>query len=113
MYELMHLSGNTYCIQSPTNIGLVKLNDKDVCLIDSGNDKDSGRKIRQILEANNWNLTAIYNTHANADHIGGNKYLQGQTKCKIYAPGIDYAFTNFPILESSFLSKRSAAKTVL
>lgn len=103
MYELMHLSGNTYCIQSPTNIGLVKLNDKDVCLIDSGNDKDSGRKIRQILEANNWNLTAIYNTHANADHIGGNKYLQGQTKCKIYAPGIDCAFTNFPILESSFL----------
>ena len=103
MYELMHLLGNTYCIQSPTNIGLVKLNDKDVCLIDSGNDKDSGRKIRQILEANNWNLTAIYNTHANADHIGGNKYLQGQTKCKIYAPGIDCAFTNFPILESSFL----------
>lgn len=103
MYELMHLSGNTYCIQSPTNIGLVKLNDKDVCLIDSGNDKDSGRKIRQILEANNWSLTAIYNTHANADHIGGNKYLQGQTKCKIYAPGIDCAFTNFPILESSFL----------
>ena len=46
-------------------------------------------------------------------HIGGNKYLQGQTKCKIYAPGIDCAFTNFPILESSFLSKRSAAKTVL
>lgn len=103
MYELIQLSGGTYYIQSPTNIGLVKLNEKDVCIIDSGNDKDAGRKIRQVIESNGWNLAAIYNTHANADHIGGNKYLQGQTECKVYAPGIDCAITNYPILEPSFL----------
>ena len=80
MYELIPLSDNSYYIQSPAKIGLVKLNERDVCLIDSGNDKDAGRKIRQILEANAWNLRAIYNTHANADHIGGNKYLQGDRK---------------------------------
>lgn len=103
MYELIQLSGGTYYIQSPTNIGLVKLNEKDVCIIDSGNDKDAGRKIRQVIESNGWNLAAIYNTHANADHIGGNKYLQWQTECKVYAPGIDCAITNYPILEPSFL----------
>ena len=103
MYELIQVSGNSYYIQSPAKIGLVKLNEKDVCLIDSGNDKDAGRKIRQILNANGWRLRAIYNTHSNADHIGGNKYLQGQTGCKIYAPGIDCAFTRHPILEPSFL----------
>ncbi len=103
MYELIQLSGGTYYIQSPTNIGLVKLNEKDVCIIDSGNDKDAGRKIRQVIESKGWNLAAIYNTHANADHIGGNKYLQGQTECKVYAPGIDCAITNYPILEPSFL----------
>lgn len=65
--------------------------------------KDAGRKIRQILDANDWKLTAIFNTHSNADHIGGNKYLQGQTGCKIYAPGIDCDFTRHPILEPSFL----------
>ena len=43
MYELIQVSGNSYYIQSPAKIGLVKLNDKDVCLIDSGNDKDAGR----------------------------------------------------------------------
>ena len=59
--------------------------------------------MRQLLEANGWRLTAIYNTHSNADHIGGNKYLQGQTGCMIYAPGIDCAFTHHPILEPSFL----------
>ena len=103
MYELIQLSEVSYYIQSPAKIGLVRLNENDVCLIDSGSDKEAGRKVRQILDANNWHLTAIYNTHSNADHIGGNKYLQGQTGCKIYAPGIDCAFTRHPILEPAFL----------
>ena len=103
MYELIQVSENSYYIQSPAKIGLVKLNDTEVCLIDSGNDKDAGKKVRQLLEANGWQLTAIYNTHSNADHIGGNKYLQGQTGCKIYAPDIEADFTRNPILEPSLL----------
>ena len=95
MYELIQLTERTYYIKSPTNIGLFRLDEKNVCLIDSGNDKDAGRRIRQVLDANGWQLTAIYNTHANADHIGGNRYLQGQTGCRIYAPGIDCAFTRW------------------
>ena len=103
MYELTQVAGNSYYIQSPAKIGLVRLNDTDVCLIDSGNDKEAGRKVRQILDANDWHLTAIYNTHSNADHIGGNQYLQNQTGCKIYAPGIECDFTRHPVLEPSFL----------
>ncbi len=103
MYELIQVSENSYYIQSPAKIGLVKLNDTEVCLIDSGNDKSAGRKVRQILDANGWHLTAIYNTHSNADHIGGNKYLQDQTGCKIYAPGMECDFTLHPVLEPSFL----------
>lgn len=103
MYELNHIIGNSYYIQSPSKMGLVKLNDTDVCLIDSGNDKDAGRKVRQLLDANGWHLTAIYNTHSNADHIGGNRYLQGQTKCKIYAQGIECDITRHPVLEPAFL----------
>ncbi len=103
MYELIQISDRSYYIQCPAKIGLVKLNDSDVCLIDSGNDKDAGRKVRRILDENGWQLTAIYNTHSNADHIGGNKYLQGQTGCKIYAPGIDCDFTRHPVLEPAFL----------
>lgn len=103
MYELVQLAENSYYIQSPAKMGLVQLKDTDVCLIDSGNDKEAGRKVRQILDANKWHLTAIFNTHSNADHIGGNKYLQGQTGCKIYAAGIDCDFTRHPVLEPSFL----------
>lgn len=103
MYELMQAGERSFYIQSPAKIGLVKLGDTDVCLIDSGSDKDAGRKVRQILDANGWKLCAIYNTHSNADHIGGNKYLQAQTGCKIYAPGIECDFTRHPLLEPSFL----------
>lgn len=103
MYELCQVSGHAYYIQSPAKIGLVRTGEDTVCLIDSGSDKDAGRKVRQILDRNGWKLDAIYNTHSNADHIGGNKYLQAQTKCRIFAPGIDCDFTNHPILEPSFL----------
>ncbi len=103
MYELIQVIGNSYYIQSPAKIGLVRLNDTDVCLIDSGNDKDAGRKVRQILDNNGWTLKAIYNTHSNADHIGGNRYLQSQTGCKIYAPSIECDFTRHTVLEPAFL----------
>lgn len=103
MYELHQVSENCYYIQSPAKVGLVKLNETQVCLIDSGSDKEAGRKIRQILERSNWELTAIYNTHSNADHIGGNQYLQKQTGCRIFAPEIECAFTQYPILEPAFL----------
>lgn len=103
MYELIPITGNSYYIQSPSKMGLVRLNNTDVCLIDSGNDKDAGRKVRQLLDANGWHLSAIYNTHSNADHIGGNRYLQGQTGCRIYAQGIECAITRHPVLEPAFL----------
>ena len=103
MYELVRLTENCCYIESPAKIGLFRFDNSDVCLIDSGNDKDAGRKIRQILDANNWKLKAIYNTHSNADHIGGNRYLQNQTNCRIFAPGIDCDFTKHPLLEPSFL----------
>ncbi len=103
MYELVQLSPRDYYIDCPAKMGLVRLSDTDVCLIDSGSDKDAGRKARQILDANGWRLTAIYNTHSHADHIGGNKYLQGQTGCAVYLPAGEEAFARYPMLEPTLL----------
>lgn len=103
MYELIQVSGSSYYVQSPAKIGLVRLNDTEVCLIDSGSDKDAGRKARQLMEKNGWHLTAIYNTHSHADHIGGNRYLQSQTGCRLYAPGAECAVTRHTVLEPSML----------
>lgn len=99
MFELIQVTEKVFYIQSPAKIGLVLTGESEVCLIDSGNDKDAGKKIRKILNARGWTLKAIYNTHSHADHIGGNRFLQAQTGCRIYAPGIECSFTRYPILE--------------
>lgn len=103
MFELVQAAGSSYYIESPAKVGLVRLDGDAVCLIDSGSDKDAGRRIRQLLDANGWKLETIYNTHSNADHIGGNSYLQRQTGCRIYAPGMECCFTRHPVLEPSLL----------
>lgn len=99
MYELIQLSEHDYYIDCPAKIGLVKISDCDVVLIDSGNDKDAGKKVYRILESKGWTLKAIYNTHSHADHIGGNRFLQEKTGCKIYAKGMECTFSNTPVME--------------
>lgn len=103
MFELVQVNEKTYYIESPAKIGVYVADGTDVYLIDSGNDKDAGRKIRKLLDEKGWTLKGILNTHSNADHIGGNDYLQRQRKCKVFAGGIETAFTKYPILETSFL----------
>lgn len=103
MFELNQISEKCYYINSPAKIGIYRADDVNVYLIDSGNDKDAGRKVRKLLDEKGWKLKGILNTHSNADHIGGNKYLQQQTGCKIFSGGIEAAFTEYPILEPSFL----------
>ena len=101
--ELIKVGEKTYYIKNPTNIGIYKVDDNNVFIIDSGNDKDAGRKILQITEAEGWTIKGIITTHSNADHIGGNKIIQDRTNCKIYALGIEKSFSEHPILETSFL----------
>lgn len=103
MYELMQVSERCWYIDCPAKIGVYVPDKEHVYLIDSGNDKSAGRKVRQILDKNGWHLKGIINTHSHADHLGGNHYLQEQTGCKVYAGGIEAAFARYPVLEPSFL----------
>ena len=73
MYELIQVTENCCYFDCPAKIGLVKTGADRVCLIDSGNDKDAGKKVKRALDANGWTLEAIYNTHSHADHIGVNQ----------------------------------------
>jgi len=99
MFELVKVSGNDSYIDCPAKIGLVKVSDSEVVLIDSGSDKDAGKKVLKILDANHWNVKAVYNTHSHADHIGGNRLIQERTGCEIYAKGLETVFANNPELE--------------
>ena len=44
MYELIQAGERTYYIECPAKMGLFNINDEEVCLIDSGNDKDAAKK---------------------------------------------------------------------
>lgn len=101
--ELIQIGEKTYYIKNATNIGIYKIDEENVYIIDSGNDKDAGKKILKIVNEQGWNIKGIINTHSNADHIGGNKIIQDRTNCKIFTYGIEKNFIENPILEPSFL----------
>ena len=104
MYELVQLSEHDFYVDSPTKVGIIRTgNGDDVVLIDSGNNKDAGKRLLRIIEQQGWHLTAVFNTHSHADHIGGNRYLVDHTDCKVYAYGVEQAFTATPVLEPAIL----------
>ncbi len=99
MYELIQVSEHGYYVDCPSKIGIVTLDNNDVLLIDSGNDKNAAKKVRGILNERGRTLKAILNTHSHADHIGGNAFLQEQTGCAVYAVGMEQAFIQHPVFE--------------
>lgn len=101
--ELVKVGEKTYYIKNAINIGIYKIDETQVYLIDTGNDKEAGKKILKIIDEQGWKVKGIITTHSNADHIGGNKVIQDRTNCTILAYNIEKSFTEYPILESSFL----------
>ena len=101
--ELIQLGEKTYYIKNPTNIGVYRIDDERVYLIDSGNDKDAGKKILKIVEEQGWTVAGIISTHSNADHIGGNKVIQDRTGAIVFAHGIEKCITENPLIEPAFL----------
>ena len=67
--ELVKVGEKTYYIKNPTNIGVYKADENNVYLIDTGNDKEAGKKILKIIDEQGWKVKGIITTHSNADHI--------------------------------------------
>lgn len=103
MYELIRIGSKTHYINCPARIGVYELDESGVALIDSGNDKEAGKKILKVLAEQGLHVKAVVNTHSNADHIGGNRHIQEKTGCAIYANGVETAFIRYPELEAAFL----------
>lgn len=98
MFELVKVSEMCYFIESPSKVGIYKQNESDVYLIDSGSDVGSAKKTLKICEENGFNIKGIINTHAHADHIGGNAYIQQRTGCDIFCSTIDIPFIEHTII---------------
>lgn len=103
MYEFIQAGERTYYIDGPSRIGIYRMDEERVCLIDSGNDKSAGKKALKILAENGWRPEMILNTHSHADHVGGNRVIQERTGCKAYCAGPDRVFVEYTALEPAFL----------
>ena len=103
MYELVKVTDRTFYIECPAKMGLYIDDDGRAILIDSGGDKDAGRKVMKHLDENGWELNAIINTHSNADHIGGNRLIMNRTGAAAYTTRSEGAINEWPQFEPTIL----------
>ena len=101
--ELIQVGKNTYYIKNNTNIGIYLVSHFEVYLIDTGNDRDAGKKILKIIDEHGWVIKGIINTHSNADHIGGNEVIQKRSGCDVLSYGREQSFIEYPDFESTLL----------
>lgn len=79
-------------------IGLYLFADRQCLLIDSGANSTEAQTLLRILAEKGWTICGIFNTHAHADHCGGNQFLQKISSCRIYASAMEAAFLQQPML---------------
>lgn len=84
--------------KSPTAIGVVKHGDRAL-LVDTGLDENLVRKVINALANEGANVVGIVNTHAHADHIGGNAFAKKRTGATLVAPEFEHYFVEKPELE--------------
>ena len=100
--SIVEVTDHVGYIAGGVNLGVV-WNDKNAALVDTGLDKDSGRKALRALEEHGLKLNAIINTHSHADHFGGNAYLVRNTGAKVYASSVEAGIIQNPLLEPIYL----------
>ncbi|MCY6484207.1 MBL fold metallo-hydrolase [Clostridium aestuarii] len=111
--ELTKIKGNTYYIDSPTNIGVYVFKNKFCALIDSGLDNSAAKKFDDILKNNGLHPKYIINTHAHLDHCGGNHYFnQNYTGTIVYTSQKEKLYMENPQLLSTIVSSAPPIKKI-
>jgi glyoxylase-like metal-dependent hydrolase (beta-lactamase superfamily II) len=99
---LKQINPFVFYFQGLANIGIV-IHKNEAVLIDTGLDEGNAQKVLKVLENQSVQVQAIINTHAHADHFGGNNFIVKKTGALVYAPDIEEAFIRNPILEPFYL----------
>ncbi|MBQ2782872.1 MAG: MBL fold metallo-hydrolase [Oscillospiraceae bacterium] len=81
---LHHVYGNTYAIEAPyILLGLYRLNDHDVILLDTGYALTDRVPLTELLTHHGFVVKGIICTHAHLDHSGNVRYLQEKYGCRV------------------------------
>ena len=98
----VELAPGIFHLQSGSNMGLVVRDGKGL-LIDTGLDKDAARRALRTADELDVTLEAVFITHAHADHFGGAYLLQRRAEVPLYAPALEAAMMENPIVEPLYL----------
>lgn len=101
--NLIEIIPGAYYLPGAVNIGVVITPDGGALLIDTGQDKDYARRVLKACQSRGLEPRAIINTHAHADHFGGNDYLTRNLDLPVYAPPFEEAVLRYPYLEPFYL----------
>jgi glyoxylase-like metal-dependent hydrolase (beta-lactamase superfamily II) len=96
------LAPGVFHLQGGSNMGLVVREGKGL-LIDVGLDKDAARRALRAADGLGVTLEGVFVTHAHADHFGGAYFLQRRSEVPLYAPALEAAMMENPVIEPLYL----------
>lgn len=109
--NLNKIKGNTYYIDSPTNIGVYTFKNKNCILIDTGINNSSAKKVNEVLLNSNLHPKYIINTHSHGDHCGGNTFFKDNYPgCQVFSSSKEKLYIENPYIYSSMLYTASPIK---
>ena len=96
------LSEHCWLVPGGVNAVVLEHNGR-AALVDSGRDRDAGKRLARGLRERGWRLEAIVTSHAHADHFGGHAELLRQHDVPVLAPAIEAELMRAPVLEPIYL----------
>ncbi|MCA1059456.1 MBL fold metallo-hydrolase [Rossellomorea aquimaris] len=100
--KLQKYTEHCYAFTGAVTIGYCVKEGKGL-LIDSGLDDSAMRKVIRILEEERLPLDYCIITHAHTDHFGGARHLKKKYNIPVFAPKLERAIMENPILEPIYL----------
>ncbi|AXG99263.1 MBL fold metallo-hydrolase [Deinococcus wulumuqiensis] len=97
---LSELGPGAHALLGAVNSVVLENGSGGALLVDTGLDDAHARKLLREVEGLGLVPAAILNTHSHADHHGGNAFiLKKFPELPVYAPPLEAAVINFPVLE--------------
>ena len=96
--ETIELGDGVHVLPGAVNSGLVET-ERGLLAVDTGLDRGAANRIVRAAEELGRPVVAILNTHAHADHHGGNAHLVRRLGIPVHAPAVEEAVIREPRYE--------------
>lgn len=100
--EIASLGAGAHVLRGAVNSGLVET-ERGLLVIDTGLDRGAANRVIRAAEALDRPIVAVLNTHAHADHHGGNAQLVRRLGIPVHAPAVEEAVIREPRYEPVYL----------